>query len=760
MAKKSGKKGVGKKAKKKKYRLAKFLFKLALIFGTMLVLFFGAIYFGLFGALPTEAELKSIQQENASLILSADNHVIGKVFAKNRTQIDSATVPQFLLDALVSTEDKRFYTHEGVDYFSYIRVFLRTIILQDKAGGGGSTITQQLIKNLMGRPNYGVLTMPISKIKEIIVATRIEEIYTKNQILVLYFNTVPFGENVWGVEAASSRYFNKHCSELDVPQAALLVGMLKANSSFNPRLYPEAAIARRNTVLQLMADAGKLSPEKADKYQAEPLQLDYTNYDLYNPSGYFVFKVRQEVNTILAEYNKANNTSYDVEKDGLQIKTTLNFAMQNMAVEAVKKQLSAKQKILAKELEGSSYKKAFYKKHATLAQDTTKKLRFVFSWDDKNQKEITKIDSAWQYQQLLHASVYVQDPKSGEILVWVGGNNFRYLPYDLVTAKRQTASAFKPIVYAAALESGFSPCDYFNNEAVVYEEFDNWEPQNYNGQGSGETAMWYALSNSLNVPTVDLFMQTGYTKVRLVAADMGLKLPVKVTPAVALGSESFSLQTLTKAYGAFANHGKIVSTKMITEITDKNGNVIYKAPRTKSTQVLTDTTAFMVSNMLLTATNQGTGRSLHSSFGVKSHIAGKTGTSQNYSDAWYLSFTQNLVCGVWVGAMSPDVHFRTGVNGSGSTLALPIAARFYKQMETTSTLRRKYLTGIDNSTALIDTFACDGWREKGFLNRFFDDVFQGKQTGIDSEENNQTENAEKKDEGFIKRTWKKVFKKK
>jgi penicillin-binding protein 1A len=748
-------------------KFLKYLIYLTLITLLLVALFIGAVYIGLFGKLPSKSDLTGIQHEEASLIYSADGEIIGKIFAQNRTNVDSAEVPKYLLDALVATEDRRFYEHEGVDYASYVRVLIRSIILRDKSGGGGSTITQQLIKNLYGRADFGILTMPVVKTKEAIIAKRMEEVYTKNQILVLYFNTVPFGENVWGVEAAALRYFNRHVSEISLPQAALLVGMLKANTAFNPRLYPEAAINRRNTVLNLMERESLISPEENSKAKAAGLDLDYTNYALYNPAGHFAHQVEIEAIRMLDDYNTRNGTNYDLKKDGLQIKTTLQYKMQLMAEAAVKKQLQKKQSILDKELRNSATYKAFKLNHAELAKDTSTAYRSVFLWNDEAPKRITKLDSAWLFESLLHAAVLVADPVSGAVLVWVGGNNYRYLPYDLVLAKRQAASAFKPVVYAAALEAGYSPCDYFSNEVKTYDDFNDWTPQNYDGKSGDEVAMWYALSKSMNLPTVDLFFQTGYDNIRLTAGDLRLDLPTEEQPAIALGAASFSLYQMTRTYSAFANGGVMHEPYIISSISDKQGNVIYRH-RSSPERVLTENTTAQLTRMLRNAVTNGTGRSMQSRYGVNAAIAGKTGTAQNYSDAWFMSYTPNLVVGTWVGAMSPQVHFRSGSNGSGSALALPIAARFYKQLEINANYKRNYLVGLDTLQPFSDSADCIAVRDPRLINRVIDKVVPNRDQRAAEREARREQRKKERDErqqkkeedGWLKKTWKKVFKKK
>ena len=739
---------MARRKKRTKANWKKLFARTVLIGLLMLVAFFAAVYFGLTGPLPNKHEIASIQQETASIIYSADKRIIGKIFAKNRTQADSSEVPEHLIQALVATEDKRFFEHEGVDYTSYLRVIVKSLILRQNSGGG-STITQQLVKNLYGRQDLGFLSLPVSKIREAILASRFEEVYAKYQLILLYLNTVPFGENTWGVEAAALRYFNKKVEELTVSQSALLVGMLKANTAFNPRLHPERAKSRRNTVLALMRDQAYLTKEQYEVAANSNLNLDYTNYALYNPAGHFSYQVEKQARSILADISQESGLDYDIEKDGLEIETTLNLQLQERAIQAIKEQLTRKQKILSKELSGSSVEQKFKKAHASLLADNERKTRQLFNWNDA-QIEQTKMDSAWQYQQTLHAAFLAIDPQNGHVLAWVGGNNYRYVPYDLVKAKRQAASTFKPIVYAAALERGFTPCDYFNNESVQYEAYHNWSPRNYDGKSGGEIAMWYALSRSMNIPSVDVYFGAGHDQVMKTAGALGIRLPREEQPSVALGSASVSLLELTKAYAAIANSGYYQDVVLIKTIRDKSGQVIYEHHETPATKALSDSTAHDLTQMLRIAVNEGTGRKLRNTYGIRSDLAGKTGTSQDYSDAWFMSFNPSMVCGVWVGAMDPAVHFMSGANGSGSALALPIAGKFYKSIEGQAYLKRDFLSSFPRAIAPMN---CEGIKLQTNVGKWIENVFAGKG------KTPKTKMPNEKKEGFFKRVGK-IFERK
>jgi len=718
-----------------------------------MLLFFAAVYVGVFGPMPNTEELAAIQQENASVVFSEDGEIIGKYFAKNRTQVDSADIPAYILEALVATEDKRFYDHNGVDIKSYFRVIFKTVLMGDKGSGGGSTITQQLIKNLYGRRDYSIFSFPVNKTREAILAKRIEKVYTKHQILILYLNTVPFGENTYGIEAAASRYFNMSASRLNENQGALLVGMLKGNTMFSPRLHPEEALERRNIVLTLMAEQDYLTPEHAEELKKRDLELDYTNYEWYNPSGYFVEHLEGEVRKVLQTIEEETGQKYDLEKDGLEIYSTLNFALQMMAVEASKKQLSAMQPILRKELANSYLHKKWMRDNPALFADTTKANRYAFNWEDSGNNNLTKADSAWMAYTLLHAGVFALDPNTGEVKVYIGGNNSRFLPYDLVHAERQSASSFKPIVYAAALEAGYKPCTYISNEQRIFTEYSNWQPHNYDDASGGQVAMWYALAKSLNLPTVDLYLNTGHEQLVKTAKALGLYIPSKLFPAYALGTTSHSLHQMVLAYSAFATKGYVPKAQVIVEIKDKNGKTIYSHNQGRKRKAIAASTAADMTQMLETAINSGTGVRLKTTYGIQSALAGKTGTSQNYSDAWFFSYNRKLVMGVWVGAMSPLVHFRGGGYGSGSALALPIAGNFWRDVERNPKLRKQFAVGFRRDSTYTGQFGCEPYYDPSFIEEVLEDL-----TGKTPNANKQQESAEK-DEGWAKRNWNKVFKK-
>jgi penicillin-binding protein 1A len=727
-------------------QIVKYFFLLLFLAIFLAGLLFLLVYSGAFGKLPDKAALSSIRNEEASLVFSSDNVLIGKFFAQNRTNISFNDIPDHLKNALIATEDKRYFSHKGYDAKSYLRVFLKSILLGDKSGGGGSTLTQQLIKNLYGRSESGFLNLPVSKIKEIIIASRIEAIYSKEDLLLLYFNSVPFGEDVYGVETAAQRFFNKSTNELKVEESAVLIGMLKANTYFNPRLNPVNSLHRRNLILSLMEKQHFLMPEEMDSLKKLPLNLDYENLGINQPAGYFVYQVRKKVLELLDTARIKSGKEYDLEKDGLKIYTTLNMQIQGMAEEAIKRHLAVMQKLLDKELVRRGTKKKWYSQQKLNSPEAIKdqhpKAVEVFDWDGIQVKNIGKPDSLWHYYRMLNAAVLITNPMDGAVISWIGGNHFKMLPFDMVLSHRQIASAFKPVLYATALENGFSPCTYLENKGKKYPEYEEWEPQNFDHTASPDStvAFWFALAHSMNLPTVDLYFRVGREKLLNTCRRLGFPSITDDAPSVALGTLDLSLAEIVKAYASFANGGKLNELVMIDKITDAEGNILYQRRAADPLKVFSKETSQTITAILQSAINEGTGTKIRSQYGIHAELAGKTGTAQNNSDAWFIAYTPDLVVGTWVGARTPDVHFYSKY-GSGSALALPIVALTLKEIEKDNFLRKRYLTRFAIPEEVYTEMQCEAYHEKG-VKGFFDRLFKPKA---------KQENKKKNKDGFFKR---------
>jgi len=716
---------------------------LTLAFG----IFIATVYYGVFGHLHTTEELQEFQNETATLVLSEEGRLIGKYFAQNRTNIKYNQLPKHLVDALVATEDARYFDHEGVDSRSLLRVLFKTILSNKKSSGGGSTINQQLAKNMYGRKNYGPLTMLVNKTKEAFLANRLEGIYSKEEILTLYLNTVPFGENVHGIEAASRRYFNKGIEKTKIEEAAILIGLLKANTYYNPRIYPENAIRRRNIVLSQMKKYNYLEASVVDSIQQLPLKLDYANLESEGPANYFLTQVKDDVNKILKSYNTAKNTDYTIQ-EGLTITTTLNLSLQKQALKAYKNHLSVMQNRLRKQYREPNHRKTLntlvnkeLQRLKLTAKANEKQQRELFDWKGFYTDSISIRDSLRHTLTLLHAGLLALDPQTGAVKTWVGGIDFRTQPYDQIFAQRQIASTFKPVLYAAALEQGIPPCSYLNNKSLIVSDFDNWQPQNYDKSNGGNYSMSAALAKSMNIPSVNLFLNIPFINLENLWKKLGFTQELVRKPSVALGTANASIYELALAYSTFANGGYQIHPKTILNIKAADGTVIYRNRFLKPLEkdrVISQNTSQLLTAMLEKAINEGTGTSLRNKYGVTIPIAGKTGTSQDYADAWFAAYTPKLVIVTRVGASSPIIRFNTGVNGAGSTLALPLVAKTLRPVQRTYSKSFEPLPD-DLSDALV----CEDYLEDSGFELFFEKLFQNKRTTLDKAQKKAERKAKK-----------------
>ncbi len=656
--------------------------------------FISSVQIGVFGRLPGKKELISFRNATASVVLSHEGETIGRFFSENRITIPFDQMPAHLINALVATEDARFYEHSGIDSRSLVRVVFKSILFSDRSSGGGSTITQQLAKNMYGRKDYRVFSVILNKTREIILAKRIEKVFTKDKILELYLNTVSFGENIYGIEAASQRYFSKKAADLKVEEAALLTGMLKANTMYNPRLYPQNAVRRRNVVLGQMEKYGYLEGRAADSLSALPIKLDYNKTDLSGPANYFMVRVRIETDRILNEISSFRGKEWDIERDGLIITTTLRMPLQQAAGEAFAAHMPRMQKRLNEQYSTSSGRRAL--------------------------KGIP--DSLKKMMTTLHAGLLAMDPATGAIMAWNGGIDFKTQPYDQILARRQLASVFKPFIFAAALEDGVEPCRYLDNDSVTLSGFNDWSPENYNHSYGGKYSLAGALAQSMNIPTFSLFLMIGFDKVDRLWQEMGFSFPLVNMPSLAMGTAEASILEVARAYAAFANGGMLVTPYLIESVKAPDGRILWQyMPPRRSDRVLSERSATLMAAMLEKAIREGTGASVHSAYGVKVPLAGKTGTSQNYADAWFAAFNPAMVIVSRVGASTPSIHFNSGSYGSGSALALPLVALTLKKVE-----KNKEIMSVINTPfaplppELEMALDCPDFREKSFFDRLFD----------------------------------------
>ena len=718
-------------------------------FTAVLVFFIGlyiSIYLGFFGKVPTATELSFIKQEEATQVLDQDEKLIGKYYIYDRQPLHFEDFPKHLIDALVATEDVRFFEHDGIDNVSLMRVFVKSILLQDKSAGGGSTITLQLAKNLYGRRNYKFFSMVINKFREAIIAKRIENIYSKKEILTMYFNTVPFSDNTYGIESAARKFFNKPAFELTKDEAATLVGSLKANNYYNPRLNPERSADRRNVVLNQMVRYGNMPQDSADYYSEKPLGLDYKsfNHDL-GIAPYFRAQVKKELAAILDSIKKPNGDSYDLYRDGLIVHTTLDIGMQQMAEDAMKEHLAVLQnnfeasygngapwKNNKKLIEGALKRLPLYKKYkeAGLSESqirdslAVKRETELFQWKGDTIQNIGVLDSLQHYLKFLNTGMLSIAPKTGAIRTYVGGIDYRYFKYDHISqSERQVGSTFKPFVYTAAIENGMEPCTYFSLAEVTYSNYNGWTPSNSGGENEDEHLNYnleMALSNSVNTIAVKVLNEVGIPKVLEQAKKMGINKALPNLPSIALGVAEINLKELTGAYASYVNDSKPVTPYAITKVTDRNGRVIAEFEPEVAEPAFKDYTRQVMLEIMQSTVNKGTASRLRTAYGLRNDIAGKTGTTQDNKDGWFVGITPNLVTVTWVGNDNQAIGFRTTGLGQGANSALPIFAKFYSKLNEDSMYngitKRRFEAPTDQVISDLD---CNEEKRDGFFKRIF-----------------------------------------
>jgi len=778
-----------KKKSTKKRPVLRFLLKWGLILcltGAVLLFgLFGSVYIGLFGSLPSAEALTNIKSDNASEIYSSDGKLIGKYFVKNRSSVEFEEIPQVVVDALVATEDSRFFEHEGIDFYSIPRVVIKTIILGDRSGGGGSTISQQLIKNLFGRQDYGALSMPVNKLKENITALKLEEIYSKEEIIELYLNTVSFGEDVYGIKAAAYRYFGKMPSELSTDEAATLIGMLKATTTYNPKLNPEKSKERRNTVLALMVKAGSLDPVKFNELKSLPTELEYKKLSGNKaPALYLKAFLENQIKEILKDTQKEDGNPYDLYADGLKIELTINQKLQQYAEDAMVSHMKKLQTTFEKHWskskpwgnkddflwnEAKKSKRYQGMKTAGKTESEIKKAfnkttsLFIYTYEGLEKANMTPLDSIAYHQMILQAGFFAMDARSGNVLAYVGGTDYAFFPYDHIRSKRQVGSTFKPFVYGTALEEGFSPCDYIENEPIIFANYDDWSPQNAGGKYGGYYTLKGGLAKSVNTIAARLIAETGPGKVIDFAERCGIESDIPETPSIALGVAELSLMEMVQAYTPFTQKGKATKPMFILSISNAKDEVIYKAEKSEPTEAISAETASYLQSMLKLVADSGTARGIHSRYGVRTEVAGKTGTTQNNADGWFMGLSRNVVCGSWVGAQQPTVRFRSTALGQGAVTAMPIVANWFKSVEsdreTASILGRKFdEPNLDIQIELVCPLYVESRTDQFFENLFSPNEEKRELRKERREKRN--DGQEKEDEGgWIKKLFNKLKKK-
>lgn len=666
-----------------------------------------AVRQGYFGGMPTSSDLRAISNPVASEVYDKDGVLLGRFYLENRTEVDYKQLPDHLINALIATEDARFYSHAGIDWEAWGRVFYKSILHNEPSSGGGSTLSQQLAKNLFPRRDYNyspTVSLGINKLREVIIARRLESMYSKNEILELYLNTVPFSDNTFGIRSAALRFFQKEPSELEPQESATLVAMLKATSTYNPHYNPQASRERRNLVLSLMHEQGYIDRHLRDSLAGGDLCLNYMRFDNNSgPATYFRENIRLEINNYLENLRKPDGGRYNIYTDGLRIYTTLDSRMQAYAEAAVHEHMSELQEDFDRHLRGRnpweteegllmSMRQSPLYRELRLAGLSHKQIDSVFNTPrnmvikEPNGKLVTKtispMDSLKYYLSFLNAGFLVADHHTGEVKAWVGGIDHRFSKYDHIKSRRQTGSAFKPVVYAKALQSGMRPCQYLSNYLRTYREYDNWRPQNADNRYGGRYSLHGGLSRSVNTIAVQVIMRTGPDKVAELARELGIKNEVPPVPSIALGTVEASLYEMAHVYATFANNGLRPDFYYIDRIETRNGKVIYRhqPEQQRPERVLSEEHAQMMLHMLENVVNHGTGQRLRWRYKLEGDLAGKTGTTQNHSDGWFMGLTPKLVGGAWVGGESTAVRFRDMSMGQGASMALPIWGLFLQKL--------------------------------------------------------------------------------
>ncbi len=661
--------------------------------GAVFLLIF-LIYVGLFGKLPSIEELENPSLMSSSEIYADDGTLMGKFYLKDRINVKYQDISPFVIRALIATEDERFYDHSGID----IKSLVRAIVFLGREGGA-STITQQTAKALLGQQSRKSVTRVIEKLKEWIVAIRLEKNFTKEEIITLYLNMVNYGEETYGIRNAAKTYFQKEPGQLAVEEAAVLVGVLKGSTRYNPRRNPKAAMSRRNTVLDQMVRNDFLTKDEAKSLKMAPIQLKYLKMDENaGIAPYFREMLRED----LKEWCKQNENPktgepYDLYRDGLKIFTTINPKNQEYAEIAVYRHMQNLQKVFSnqynikdgsvwKSKEGKAVLDAAIKqtdrwknlKEEGIEEDEIRKIftepvnMKVFSWNEKREKDtlMSPIDSIRYHKQIMQIGLLSIDPLTGEVKAWVGGSNFKRFKFDHVNikTKRQVGSTFKPLLYTLGVKNGFKPETELPNGPI------DMGGKMIDGTG-GPMAVCLALSK--NPGAVYLINTLGVKKTIEFAKECGIVNNIPPYPSIALGSADLSLIEMVQAFSMFPGRGFNVKPYYISRIEDRNGNVLASF-RTQTKEVISESEAYIMTKMLQGVVDFGTGSSLRWAYGVNNEVAGKTGTTNDNADGWFIGFSPQLLSGVWVGCDDP--FLRMLYTAGGSQMAMPAWAYYYQQV--------------------------------------------------------------------------------
>jgi penicillin-binding protein 1A len=735
--------------------------KLALVAVVLVVIFIFSVKLGLFGKLPSEKVLQNIQHQQATKIVDKDEATIGLLFRVYRSNVQYEELPDHLIDALIATEDARFFEHHGIDYRSLGRVLVKTVLLQDRSAGGGSTITQQLAKNLFPREINNKFDIIVAKVKELFTASKIEDLYSKEEILMLYLNTVNFPDNTFGIGAAAQTFYNKSVDQLTTDEAAVLIGSLKANHTYNPRLFPENSLERRNVVLSQMLKYEKIDETTFDKLTALPIKLNYTNIQPnYGIAGYFREQVRKQLVQWAEAYQKKTKKEIDIYGDGLIIHTTLDKALQEAAEKSMDEHIATLQKAFENEW-GNSGKWNSYEVYAKYVRQTDaykqlakegkaenqimpllsqKENRSYYDINKLKTAKISLIDSVKQSIKQLQAGFVALDPDNGDVRAYIGGKDFQHFKYDhVLQSKRQVGSTFKPFIYATAIEGGVDPCKYFPANAVEYADQEGWKPVNSDDEDYKylNVTMQEALRKSMNTVSVKVLEEAGIADAIKTAHEAGIESELPEVPSLALGTAELSMMELATAYTAFLNEGFHFEPRMITKITTASGEILAEF-ETKEAEgrAFDKETAALLLEMMKTVVDKGTASRIRWKYHIKSEIAGKTGTTQQNKDGWFVGITPDLVSVSWVGADDGAIGFRSTALGQGANSALPIYAGMVQQMEKSKELDSRYLTRFEKpEQAIFNQLDCPPVKEDGFFKKIFSNKDKKKDFNEEGKQN-------------------------
>jgi penicillin-binding protein 1A len=690
----------GNKKRKRSIRILWISFISLVVLFILLVL---AINNGMVGYMPSLAELENPQSAISSDVYAADGTLLGRYYVLDRSNSKFTDISPNVINALIATEDNRFYDHAGIDPMATLRVIFKL-----GHAGGGSTISQQLAKNLFPRTSHSFLSLPFMKLKEWVLAVKLERNLTKNEIITMYLNTVPFGDNVYGIRNASMTFFYKTPDKVSVDEAAILIGMLKGNTIYNPRSHPKKSKERRNVVLDQMFKYKYITSTQLDTLKQKDTPLDYHKIDYHDGvAPYFRQIVEQQVKQVCRDLKKSDGTPYDIYKDGLKIWTTIDIRMQLYAEDAVQEHLTSWQKAFVAQpgyRDGSIWNKPAiqtilnasikscdrYQMYKTQDMNEAKamaemkkpiKMR-VFGWTKGHYKDTTMspIDSIKYMKTILQAGFIAMDPFTGEVKAWVGGIDHSFFQFDHVNinTKRQVGSTIKPLLYSFAIDNGFSPCGEVSTLPVDFPT-----KQGYNADKDAhydpKVTMKVALAKSINNAALYVLSQVGIDPFVDFVHKCGITSRMDPVPSVALGVSDISLYEMIGAYSMFPGGGMNTQPFFISKIEDKNGMLI-KSFAASQKEIINPNTAFKMVKMMRGVVNFGTGARLRFKYDIRNDIAGKTGTTSNQADAWFIGYCPQLIAGVWVGCDDREFRFRTEQMGQGASSALPIWAFFMKKV--------------------------------------------------------------------------------